>query len=159
MAGRKSLVEIPLDVIQILNADGEPDHIGFDAGGRLLFGAQLLMGGRSRMDDQATGVADVGQVREELEAVDKLAAGIVTALDAKAEHGAGALGQVLLGQCVIGTGLEARVLHPFDEAVPFEEFGDGLCVGHVAIHARAESFDALNEEERVEGAEAWAEVA
>ena len=37
--------------------------------------------------------------------------------------------------------------------------GYGLGVGHVAVHARAQRFDALNQKEGVEGADARAEIA
>ena len=42
-----------------------------DAGGPLLLGAQLLVRGGGRVDHQALGVADVGQVREQLQRFDE----------------------------------------------------------------------------------------
>ena len=76
---------------------------GRDARGPLLLFGQLLVRGASRVDDQRLGVAHVGQVREQLDAVDEAAAGLEAALDAEGEDGAGAFGQVLAGQ-LVGTG-------------------------------------------------------
>ena len=49
---------------------------GGDAGRRLLFGRELLVGRAGGMDDQALRVADVGQQAEQLDAVDQPPAGL-----------------------------------------------------------------------------------
>ena len=60
------------------------------------------MRGRGGMDDQRLGVADVGEMREQLQPLDEAPAGLAAALDVEAEDRAGALGQQLLGQRMIG---------------------------------------------------------
>ena len=47
------------------------------------------------MDHQAARVADIGQVREQLHAVDELPAPLVAALNSEGEDRTAALGQVL----------------------------------------------------------------
>jgi hypothetical protein len=54
------------------------------------------------VDGQALGVAHVGQVAEELEVSMNCWPARNAALDAKAQDGADALGQILLGQFVVG---------------------------------------------------------
>jgi len=60
------LVYVGFDVFHVLKADGEADVVLGDAGGGLLFGGELLVGGRGGVNDQRFGVADVGDVRQEL---------------------------------------------------------------------------------------------
>ena len=67
---------IPDDVFDIFEADGHADHVGLDSRGFLLLCVELLMGGRCRMDDQASRIADVRQMREHFQIVDELFAGL-----------------------------------------------------------------------------------
>ena len=62
------LVQIGKDVANVLDADGEAHQFGSYAGLSLLRHAELLVRGGGGMDDQRLGVADVGQMREELDA-------------------------------------------------------------------------------------------
>ena len=61
---------------------------GGDARGELLVVGQLLVGGAGRVDDQALGVADVGEEAEQLDAVDEPPAGVRAALDAERDEAA-----------------------------------------------------------------------
>ena len=56
------LLEVGDDVGDVLDADREADDVRTGAGGDLLLGGELAMGGRGGMNDQALGVADVGEV-------------------------------------------------------------------------------------------------
>ena len=58
--------------------------------GDLLLVGELAVRGRGRMDDQRAGVADIGEMREQLQRLDQLDAGLVAALQAEGEHRAGA---------------------------------------------------------------------
>src|ERR1700730_1806019 len=59
------LLQIRDQVFLVLDADREPNHIGgsprLDLGGVV----ELAMRGRGRVDHQRTGVADIGQMREQ----------------------------------------------------------------------------------------------
>ena len=76
---RQRLVEVGDDVVLVLDADREPDDVRAGAGLDLLRVGKLTMRGRSRMNDQRTGVADIGQMREQLHLGDELDAGLVAA--------------------------------------------------------------------------------
>src|SRR5271156_4099053 len=78
-SGVKRLLEVADDVVLVLDADREPDHVGAGAGLHLLRIAKLAMGGRRWMDDQRTSVTDVGEVREQFYIRHEFHAGVIPA--------------------------------------------------------------------------------
>src|SRR4051794_7202949 len=79
------LVEIPEDVVERFESDGEADHFGEHTCGALLVLVQLPMRRRCGVDNERLRVTDVGQVREELDGFDAPFAGLRTAFDAERE--------------------------------------------------------------------------
>src|SRR5690242_4026111 len=67
---REPIVEVADDVGNALDADRKAHHIGPGAGGDLLLLVELAMRRRRGMDDERAGVADIGEMREELDALD-----------------------------------------------------------------------------------------
>ena len=67
LSRRQRLLQIGDDVGGILQADREAHHVVAGAGGLALLVGELAVRGRGRVDDQAADVADVGQVREQLD--------------------------------------------------------------------------------------------
>ena len=114
---------------------------------------------RGRVQDQAARVADVGEMREQLARLDHANARLVAAIDAEGEDRAGALGQVLLGQCVVRVGRQPGVRHPGDLGVRGEPFGDRLGVGAMALHAERQGLDALQQKIGVHRRQCRPEVA
>ena len=108
------------------------------------------MGSGPGVDGQRLGVADVGQVGNQLEAVDDTATRRPAALDADAEHAAIAALQVLLGKLVRGVVLEARVRDPGGVRALLQVLGQGEGVLGVPLGAEAEGLEA---EEQLLGAE------
>ena len=92
--GAQRLIEVPQQVIGRLEPDGEPDQFRAHSGRRELGVAQLLVGGRCGVNDEAPGIAHVGQVRKELQRLDEPASGharIATRrLEPERKNGAGA---------------------------------------------------------------------
>ena len=111
------------------------------------------------MDRERLGVADVGEVAEQLEPLDKLAAGLKAALHAEADEPAEAAGQILLGERVGRAALQAGIVHPGHAVVALEELGDLERVGAAALHAEMQRLQTLEHEEGVERADARADVA
>src|SRR5215204_7653073 len=94
--GREGLVEIVDDVLNILDADGQPHNPRQDAGVDELLLGELRVRRRGGVDDERLRVADVGEVAREVYRLDELLADGATALHLEAEHRARPLGQVLL---------------------------------------------------------------
>ena len=65
---RQRLIQVGDDVGRVLDADREAHHIRAGARLRLLLVGKLAMRGRGRMDDQRAGVADIGEMGEQLDA-------------------------------------------------------------------------------------------
>lgn len=77
----QGLIDIPNDVAKGLQSNGKADQVGRHASGNLLLFGQLTVGGGGRVYDQGLGVADVGQVRDKLDAVDECFPGARTSLN------------------------------------------------------------------------------
>ena len=80
------LVDVPEDVVDVLEADRDPHHVLRHAGRELLRLVELAMRRRRRMDDERSRVADVGEVAHQLRRLDEADAGGEAALDAEREQ-------------------------------------------------------------------------
>src|SRR5258708_37619138 len=58
------IIQIPQDVLYVLDADGEADEGGGHPARQLVFFRKLLVGGAGRGDDEAARVTPVGKVGE-----------------------------------------------------------------------------------------------
>ena len=99
------LVEIGEEVLDILDPDRQPHEVGGDTGGLLLRFVELLVCGRCRMNGERLGIANVGEVTEQLEAIDELTSGFESAFEAESDQrGVGAWGEIFRGcgvMCVV----------------------------------------------------------
>ena len=111
-----------------------------------------------RVDGQRLGVADVGQVGDQLEAVDNLAASRAAALDAEAQNAAEAALEVLLGRRVRRVALKARVRHPRDVRALLQVLGQRHRVLGVPLGAERQRLEAEQQLLRTEGVHAGAQV-
>src|ERR1043166_2051521 len=91
------LLEVGEDVVLMLDAERQADIAVGDAGLQLLLGGQLRMRRRRRMNREAARIADIGDVIEHLERVDKAPPGILAALQFEAEQPAIAALQISVG--------------------------------------------------------------
>lgn len=116
------------------------------------------MGGGGRVDDQALHVGNVGQQREDLQMVDEFKGFLLAALDVEGEDGCTAIGEVLLVQGVVGVVRQAGVVDLLHLGVMGQVLHDLLGVLDVAVQAQGERLGALQQQERVERADAGAGV-
>ena len=59
------LIQIPEDILDILDPDAQADEIRRDPGADLLLIRKLAVRGAGRMDRQRPGIADIGQVADQ----------------------------------------------------------------------------------------------
>ena len=146
--------QIGKDIINVLGADGQADGVLVD----LLLGqlgiGQLAVSGGGRVDDKALHVRYVGQQREDLQVVDELECFLTAALDVEGEDGSAAVGEVLLIQGVVGVVRQAGVVDLLHLGVMGQVLHDLLGVLDVAVQAQGERLGALQQQERVERADA-----
>ena len=103
---------------------------------------ELAVGGRGRMDDQRAGVADIGEMREQLHVRHELDAGVIAALESEGEHRAGALRAVFLAQVVIavaGAGPDSSPRRPCGWRQPLR---DRQRIVAMPLHAQRQRLDA-----------------
>ena len=93
---REGGVEVDEEVGEVLEADGEADEVGRDARGAPFLLGELLVRRRPGVDDEALGVADVGDEREEPQARDQVLRGLLGSppRDAEGQHPAEPAGEV-----------------------------------------------------------------
>ncbi len=65
-SGPQRLLKIADQIVRRLKPDRQADDVGAGAGGGSLLVGELAMGGRGRVQDEAAGVADIGEMREQV---------------------------------------------------------------------------------------------
>src|ERR1700736_4674517 len=108
------LIDVPEDIIERFQSDRQPNHFWRNTGGALLFFVELAMRRRRRMNDQRLGIADIGQMRQELDRLDKSHAGRGASFNAKSKDASRTSRKVALRQCLVAISLQQRVADPFD---------------------------------------------
>ena len=106
------LFQIRLEIGKILDADRQPHVIGRYAGRFLLVGSELAVSGARRMNGEGFRIADIGEMREQLESFDQLSARFIATLHAESEESTESATQVFLCRGMIGTVFETRVVDP-----------------------------------------------
>ena len=153
------MVNVGEDVVDVLDADAESNQSRGDARSGLLLIAELGVGRGGGMNGEGTGVADVGEVGEEFEALDKLLTGFLAACDLEDDHGAAFAFEVFEVLVVFGVGFEAGKTNRSDAGLVLEVAGDSVGVFAVAFHAQRQGFDALQGDPGVVRRKGGAEVA
>src|SRR5262245_66229908 len=95
---REPLLEIPDQVVDVLDADGEPDRAGANAGRfELVFGELPVRRARG-MNYEALRIADVGEMRPQRDRANEFLTRVASAADVEREHRARAARQILLDE-------------------------------------------------------------
>src|SRR5579872_2436962 len=147
----ESLVEVSDDIVEVFDADTEPDHLGSHPGVALFFNRHLTMSGRGRMASQRFGVSNIHKPLDQLERIIELFAGLEPSLDSKSHQRTGTAAEVFLRQRVIRIFRESRIVDPLDPGMLAQEFGYAPAVLHVTLYPQRDCFDALQQQERAEG--------
>src|SRR5690606_15415301 len=94
--GVQGLREVGENVVDMLNADRQADHVFRHAGCRELFRVELAVRGRGRVAGERLGVADVHQTQNQLQGVNEPGAGFAATLDAEGQNAGGFSSHVFL---------------------------------------------------------------
>src|SRR2546421_7810089 len=152
-ASLQRLIDVPENIIERFESDRQPDHFRRNTGGTLLFFVELAMRGRRRMNDQRLGIADIGQMRQELDRLDESHAGRGASFDAKSKDASRTSREVALRQRLVAISLQQRVADPVDTGMRSEMPSDGQCRLTVAWHAQVQRLDPLQQQERAKRSE------
>src|SRR5260370_11225938 len=113
----KRLIEVADDVVNMFDADTEPHHLRSHPGLALFFNRHLPVGGRGRMAGQRFRVAQVDEPLDQLERVVERLAGLEPSLDPEGHQRAGTAAEIFLGERMIGTVRESRIVDPLNPAI------------------------------------------
>jgi hypothetical protein len=126
LGGGEGLVEVRDQVVHVLDADRQPHEVLRHAGVVELLGGELRVRRGRVVDRQRLGVADVGEVAEQLQRLDEPPAAVASGRDAEADQAAvAATGEDPVGDLLGGVPLQPGVADPGDRVVGLEVLRDG----------------------------------
>jgi len=143
-----------------LRAWTHSDQIGGNTRRTLLFVCELLVRGRSWVDDQGFRITDVGKVRSQLQLIHHKAPGLRVSLHTKGKYTAeGVRSQELLGNLMRGVVWKAGIQNPGNLRMLFKPFGKSKSVIASPLDSEAQCLDTLKQQECCEwvqgGTEIW----
>src|ERR1035437_5568586 len=100
------LIQIPQNVIDILDTNAQAHEVSTDARRGLLLRCELTVCGAGRMDGQTLGIAHVGHMAEQLQAVDEFITRFRAAFDAESQYRTRTFGKISLGALMIWVALQ-----------------------------------------------------
>ena len=80
-SGGETLFEVCFEVVDVLNTNAQANEAWGNAGRELLLRSELRVGGRSRVNYEATNVTDVREVAEQVEILNECATCVDAALE------------------------------------------------------------------------------
>src|SRR5258708_31887285 len=95
-----------------------------------------------RVQYQAAGVADIGEVRKQPHALDELYTGFVTALHTEGEDRARTFRKIFSRERIEWAGLQPGIRDPGDARMAGKELRDLLGIGDVPLHAHVQALNA-----------------
>src|SRR5581483_6686540 len=150
MSCAESLIEIGDDVVDMFDADAEPNRFGSDASPELLFRRHLPVGSGGRMAGQGLGITQVDQTLDQIQRVIKGLGGFEAPFDSEGHQRAGMAGQVLSGERIMSAVSEARVVYPLDPGILAQKLRYFFSVLDVTLDPKRKRFDSLEQEESAE---------
>ncbi len=150
LRGPQGLFEIGEKIIDVLNSYGEAHVSWFDTGGKLLVYRQLRMSCRRRMDCEAARVADIGDMVEKLQGIDKPPARFKTTLQFEYDQPAVPATKIRIGAAPLFARVQRRIYNPFDRRNSGKKARDGTCILTESLHSKRQCFDSLQDQEGVE---------
>jgi|HubBroStandDraft_4_1064222.scaffolds.fasta_scaffold250821_2 hypothetical protein len=143
----EGLIEVGDDVVDVLDPDAQPDHLGTDACGFELICGHLPVRRRGRMAGQRLGVANIDQPLDETERVVEPLAGIEPSFYAERQQRGGAAAQIAPRERVVWTVAKSSVVDPGDARIIAQEVRDLASILDVPFDPQRERLDALEQEE------------
>ena len=101
--GAQPMLKIPEKIVERLQPYRESNRAEADTGCPEVFVAELAVSRAGWVDDQALGIADIGQVAPESQRFDEALARLSSTLEIEGEDGARPPRKVALGQLMVGT--------------------------------------------------------
>jgi hypothetical protein len=146
----KAPLKIRNDIVDVLDADGQPDIAAGNACRQLIFGRKLRMRCGRGMDSQAACIPNISDMVEKLQGIDQPASGFSSAGQFEADQAAKLSFQIFLG----ARALNSALLGWMDDTDNFrplgEEISHRLRILDVALDPQRQRLKTLNDLKSVE---------
>ncbi len=133
LGGLEAAFQVCQDVVDMFDADGETDIARRNARLELVFRRQLRVRRRGRVDREASGVADIGDVVVQFERIDETAASLAAGFEFEAYQATIATREIFVCPLTRRAGLQARIDDAADFGTIREEFRNLLGIAAVAF--------------------------
>ena len=121
------------EVIDVLDADGEAEHVRVYSGRYLLLRTELRVGSRCRVHDERLGITYAADMEDELQTCHEGCRRIETSLDAECEYTTESMTEILASEFMVRIALESRIVDAFDSRMILEEFSNSECIVAAAL--------------------------
>lgn len=146
------------DVVNVFDAHRHSDQVLGHTRGQLLIVRELLVRRSRWRDDERLCIADIGQVRSQLQPVHKARASLDVAFDSKGQDTSGPSRQHLLGQLMAWVAGQARIRDPVDLRVLLKPLSQSQGVVGMPLSSQRQRFEALEEQEATKGVQSGAQI-
>jgi hypothetical protein len=140
------LLNIGFDVVDMLDAGADPHQVGIHTRADLLFGRQLFVRGGCRVNGQRFRIADICQVADQLQVVNKGTWRVpFPPFTPKFKIPPKPLGKYFFASSLYGIARQAGVLHKIYHLVRFQPLGQGQGILHMPVYPQRKRFQALQQ--------------
>ena len=109
--------EVGNEVVYVLDADAEAEHVRVNACRYLLLRTELRMGCRCRVYDERLRVSYAAHMEDELQTGHERCSCLEASLHAECEHATETMLEILLSEFMVLVALQTRVVHALDSRV------------------------------------------
>src|SRR5690606_10026302 len=117
-----------------------------------------LMRGCRRLNDERLAISQIREVTDQFEVINEAAGVRFCSFQCEGENCTKSVSEVFLCKLVIRAAFESRIVHTFDQRMFFKPLRECKCIINRALYAKRKCFQSLQELERIERTQRWAEV-
>ena len=139
--------EVGDEVIDVLDADAQAEHVRVDSCGNLLLRAQLRVRGRCRMHDERLRVTHAANMQYELQTCHKLCSRLKASLHTECKHTSESILEVLASKFMVRVALETRIIHALHCRMLFQEFRNSEGVLAATLGTKRKGLESLKHQE------------
>src|ERR1700722_9868980 len=143
------LTQIFENVVDVFDADAQPNHFRSDSHLSLLFWRQLPVRSRCRMTGERLGIAHVDHALEQLEGVEGLSASLIAALHTESQQRTEVGAEIAVRHGIERIVGKPDIVHPCNHGMGAKKFRHLAGVFNMALHAESQCLNPLQKQKAV----------